>query len=79
MNRPPRRSISDAPNGSGFISAYALSGGTGVGPLTVGGKRWQFNVESAVMEGVAVADGAVFAVTQGLKDSPSQVYALDPA
>lgn len=66
-------------DGDGFVAAHALSGGTGVGPLRVGGKRWQFDVESAVMEGVAVADGAVFAVTQSLKDSPSRMYALDPA
>lgn len=65
-------------NGSGFIAAYALAGGTGVGPLRVGGKRWRFSVDSAVMEGVAVADGAVFAVTQSIPDSPSRVYALDP-
>jgi outer membrane protein assembly factor BamB len=65
-------------NGNGFIAAYALSGGTGVGPLTFGGKRWRFTVDSAVMEGVAVADNAVFAVTQSLKESPSRVYALDP-
>lgn len=66
-------------NGNGFIVAYALSGGTGIGPLTVGGKRWRFDVDSAVMEGVAVADGAVFAITQGPKKSPSRVYALDAA
>lgn len=66
-------------NGNGFIAAYTLSGGTDVGPLTVGGKRWRFNVDSAVMEGVAVADGAVFAATQSLEGSPSRVYALDPA
>jgi len=65
-------------NGNGFVAAYALSGGTGVGPLTVGGKRWRFTVESAVMEGVAVADGAVFAVTQSLREAPARVYALDP-
>lgn len=66
-------------NGNGFIAPYALSGGTGIGPLTVGGKRWRFDVDSAVMEGVAVADGTVFAVTQGPKKSPSRVYALDSA
>lgn len=65
-------------NGNGFVAAYALSGGTDVGPLQFGGKRWQYDVESAVTEGVAVADGAVFAITQNRKDSPSQVYALDP-
>lgn len=66
-------------DGNGFVAAYALSGGTGIKPLRFGGKRWQLDVESAVMEGVAVADGAVFAVTQSLNDSPSRVYALDPA
>lgn len=66
-------------NGSGFVAGYALSGGAGVGPLTVGGRRWQFDVESAVMEGVAVADGAVFAVTQAVDGTPSRVYALEAA
>lgn len=66
-------------NGNGFIAAYALSGGTGVGPLTFDSRRWKFDVESAAVEGVAVADGAVFGVTQSLKESPSRVYALDPA
>lgn len=66
-------------NGNGFVEAYALSGGTGIDPLTFGGRRWHFPVESAVMEGVAIADGAVFAVTQGLDESPSRVFALDPA
>lgn len=64
---------------SGFVAAYALSGGTGIIPLTISAKRWQFNVESGVTEGVAVADGAVFAVTQGGEQSQSQVYALDEA
>lgn len=66
-------------NGNGFVAAYVLSGGTGIGPLTLDGQRWRFDVESAVMEGVTVADGAVFAVTQGLEKSPSRVYALDSA
>ena len=66
-------------NGTGFVAAYPLSGGTGVGPLTINGQRWRFDTESAVIEGVAVADGAVFAVTQGPVESPSRVYALDAA
>ena len=68
--------------GSGFVAAYALSGGSGVGPLQVGGKRWQFDVESdrPIGPGIAVADGAVFACTEGLKgDTGPQMYALDPA
>ena len=65
-------------NGNGFLEALALSGGTGIDPITVGGRRWRFDVDSAVMEGVAVADGAVFAVTQSLPESPSRVFALDP-
>lgn len=65
-------------NGNGFVAAYPLSGGTSIGPLSFGGKRWRFTVDSAVMEGVAVADGAVFATTQSRTESPSRVYALDP-
>lgn len=63
-------------NGNGFVAAYPLSQG---GLLSGSNKRWQFDVESAVMEGVAVADGAVFAVTQNVPESSSTVYALDPA
>ncbi|PSQ22030.1 hypothetical protein BRD04_05500 [Halobacteriales archaeon QS_9_67_17] len=66
-------------NGTGFVAAYPLSGGTGLGSLVGDGRRWQFDTESAVIEGVAVADGAVFAATQGPGESPSRVYALDAA
>lgn len=65
-------------NGNGFMAAYAISNGDGIGPLTLNRQRWQFDVDSAVMQGVAVADGAVFGATQGLEESPTRVYALDP-
>jgi outer membrane protein assembly factor BamB len=63
-------------NGHGFVAAYDLRGGPTAG-LT-GRERWRFETEDAVVGGVAVADGAVFAVTQGV-DAPPKLYALDPA
>jgi outer membrane protein assembly factor BamB len=63
-------------NGHGFVAAYDLRGGSTAG-LT-GRERWRFETEDAVVGGVAVADGAVFVVTQGV-DAPPKLYALDPA
>lgn len=44
-----------------------------------GGVRWTHDTDSRVAEGLAVADGAVFAVTAGSESAPSRAYALDPA
>jgi outer membrane protein assembly factor BamB len=65
--------------GSGFVAAYRMDGGTSVAGLRWGEERWRYETESAVMEGLAVADGAVFGVTQGLKNADSVAFALDPA
>lgn len=66
-------------NSRGFVAAYELGGGTGIGPLRFAGERWRHEVDSTVMEGIAVADGAVFAVTADVGDSRGRAYALDPA
>ena len=65
--------------GSGFVAGYALDGGLRKFGIPFGGQRWRYEVDSAVMHGIAVADGAVFALTQGKKDVPPRAYALDPA
>lgn len=62
--------------GSGFVAGYDVRGGLAGG---LGGRsRWTFETESAVMEGITVADGAVFAATQGI-GAPPRLYVLDPA
>ncbi|WP_435349277.1 PQQ-binding-like beta-propeller repeat protein [Haloarchaeobius sp. HRN-SO-5] len=69
-------------DGTGFVAAYALSGGGGILSLGSEDKRWQYDVESdRSVGGIAVADGAVFASTKGLlrDDSGPRMYALDPA
>lgn len=69
-------------DGSGFVAAYPLSGGSGLNPLGSGSERlWEFDVGSgAPVEGIAVADGAVFACTEDLQGgSEPRVYALDSA
>jgi outer membrane protein assembly factor BamB len=63
------------------IEAYALDSGTTIAGYEYGygEKRWSFSTKSAPLDGIAVADGAVFAVTGANKDGASTVYALDPA
>lgn len=63
-------------DGSGFVTAYGMRGDLTSGVL--GRAKWTFETDSAVVEGVAVADGAVFAATQGAGGNP-RLYALDPA
>ncbi len=65
--------------GSGFVAAYRMDGGASVAGLQWGERRWRYDTESAVMEGVAVADGAVFGVTQSLKEADSVAFALESA
>jgi outer membrane protein assembly factor BamB len=63
------------------VEAYALDSGTTIAGARFGfgEKRWSFPTKTAPIHGLAVADGAVFAVTKGVKDHSPKVYALDPA
>jgi len=61
---------------SGFVSGYRVRGG--VTDAVLGRDRWTFETETTVTGGVTVADGAVFAGTQGFGGTPT-LYALDPA
>ncbi|MFB6179950.1 MAG: PQQ-binding-like beta-propeller repeat protein [Halorientalis sp.] len=63
-------------NGSGFVSAYDLRGD--LTSSVLGRTRWTFDTEDAVVEGISVADGAVFFGTQGV-DAPAWLYALESA
>lgn len=66
-------------NRTGFVTAYELQGGLMSDVL--GRSQWTFETESPVMEGVTVADGAVFTATGTApgSDKPAKVYALERA
>ena len=62
------------------VTAYAIRGGVGVGALRVGARRWSHPVEGRPEQGLAVADGAVFVLTEGgREDERSMAYALEEA
>lgn len=62
--------------GEGFVAAYAMDGGTGVGDYRTGYERWRYDVDGNVHEGVAVADGALFAIAHDKEDGGT-LYALE--
>ncbi|SFR54683.1 outer membrane protein assembly factor BamB family protein [Halogeometricum limi] len=59
------------------VHAFELSGGTGIGQFRLGGKRWSQSLSTTV-EGLAVGDGALFAVTSGDDENPAALVAFDP-
>lgn len=59
------------------VSGYAFRGGFGVGSVRVGAKRWSHRVEGRPEQGFAVADDALFFMTEG--DGSSKAYALESA
>ncbi|WP_224448912.1 PQQ-binding-like beta-propeller repeat protein [Haloprofundus salilacus] len=61
--------------GESRVDAYALDGGVGVDDVRFGAKRWSFDLEGGVQEGLAVADGAVFALTT--TEDKSRAYAIE--
>jgi outer membrane protein assembly factor BamB len=61
------------------VTAYKFGGGTGIGSVQIGAKRWSHAVEGSPEQGLAVADGAVFVLTEGHKNTPSRAYALEEA
>lgn len=61
--------------GDGFLAAYAMDGGTGVGDYRTGSERWRYDVDGTVHEGVSVADGAVFATASD--GDGATLYALE--
>lgn len=61
--------------GDGFLAAYAMDGGTGVGDYRTGYERWRYDVAGEVFEGVSVADGAVFATAAD--EDGATLYALE--
>jgi outer membrane protein assembly factor BamB len=61
------------------VTAYEFGGGIGIGSLRVGAKRWFYPVEGRPEQGFAVADGAVFVLTEGGENTSSRAYALEEA
>jgi outer membrane protein assembly factor BamB len=61
------------------VTGYTVRGGLGVGGLRVDARRWSHPVEGRPEQGLAVADGAVFAITEGGGDDRSMAYALEEA
>ncbi|QCJ46121.1 PQQ-binding-like beta-propeller repeat protein [Haloprofundus sp. MHR1] len=61
--------------GENRVDAYAMDGGVGVDDVRFGAKRWTADVEGGVQEGLAVADGAVFALTT--TEDSSRAYAIE--
>ncbi|QLD90703.1 PQQ-binding-like beta-propeller repeat protein [Natronomonas salina] len=61
--------------GEGFVAAFAMDGGIGVGDHRVGYERWRHGVDGEVFEGVSVADGAVFATAAD--ENGATLYALE--
>ncbi|MFC4553307.1 MULTISPECIES: PQQ-binding-like beta-propeller repeat protein [Halorussus] len=61
------------------VIAYEFGGGLGVGRFRAGAKRWSHPVEGRPEQGLAVADGAVFVLTEGGGDESSKAYALEEA
>ena len=62
------------------VTAYRIRGGVGVGGLRVDARRWSHPVEGRPEQGLAVADGAVFVLTEGGgRNERSMAYALEAA
>jgi outer membrane protein assembly factor BamB len=60
------------------LTAYAIRGGVGIGGFRVDARRWSHPVEGRPEQGLAVADGAVFVLTEGGgNDTRSMAYALE--
>ncbi len=62
--------------GSNRIVAHKLTGGFGTAGIRFGGQRWSQTLDGNVRRGLAVANGAVFAVVGGGLSSSPAVYAL---
>lgn len=59
------------------ITAYKFGGGIGIDSARIGARRWSHSVTGRPEQGLAVADGAAFVLTEG-SDS-SKAYALEEA
>ena len=61
------------------VHAFALDGGTGIEGYRFGAKRWSHPTPPGAVEGLAVADGAVFAACEGSQTDDTTLYCLESA
>jgi outer membrane protein assembly factor BamB len=62
------------------VTGYRIRGGVGVGGLRLDARRWSHPVEGRPEQGLVVADGAVFVLTEGgAEDERSMAYTLEEA
>lgn len=61
------------------VHAFAFDGGTGVDRFRFDAKRWSHPTPASAVEGLAVADGALFAACEGSDESDVRLYCLEPA
>lgn len=61
---------------SGHVHAVKTSGGTGVGGVRIGARRWKTDLGGRVREGVTVADGRLYAYTAP-SEGPTRLHALE--
>lgn len=61
------------------VHGIALEGGVGAEGVRLGAKRWSHPTPAGAVEGLAVADGAVFAACQGGEDDDTTLYCLEAA
>jgi outer membrane protein assembly factor BamB len=61
------------------VHAVALDGGVGAFGHRLDAKRWSHPTPGTAVEGLAVADGALFAACKGGKESEVSLYCLEPA
>lgn len=65
--------------GDGAVHAYSFSGGTGIAGARVGAKRWSHEIESTVVQGLAVGDGALIVATEAPEGGGPTVHCLETA
>ncbi len=59
------------------VEAYKMGGGAGLGGVRIDTKGWRQPVDGTPQNGFAVADGAVFVMTEGGNEEPSKAYAIE--
>ncbi|AFK18221.1 dehydrogenase [Haloferax mediterranei ATCC 33500] len=64
--------------GDDKVHAFDLSGGTGGGRFTFDAKRWSYPVENSGIQGLAVADGALFVACEAHEKNQAGLLCLEP-
>ncbi len=66
-------------SGGTAVHAFALDGGSGVGSFRFDAKRWSHPTPAGAVEGLSVADGALFAACEGTEKDDTTLYCLESA